>query len=289
MDDKFEKLNIEDFARDHHSFYSSVVEILQDAENNETLAYILPYVINQQYLYSDEKRKGFSRMLFLKETYLIEDISKLIPFVNSVIPEVLRWRRMPRYERDKYSKNLDGTILKFTELMFATTDSSVFNLEYHYSKTDQEIRRKLDKATIETVNVNLSSLEGGNNARYEEAVSEFLSYKKELINGKVHFYNDSLNNLKKVVENTLKNNYTKEDGNYPRLSNKKQISNILFDSANPELENTLDYIIKNIHHESGGQPKEFTEKEYIYLWLELNKILYLLNRYKQQHRTRRVN
>lgn len=280
MDDKFEELNIESFAHGHKSFYNSIAEILSDAEAYGTLMYVLPSAINQQYLYSDDKRSGYSLIQFLKKTYLVEDISKLIPFINSLIPELARYARMPDYERNQYSVKLSRTMLKFTNLLQATTDSSIFDLEYYYSKDTMEIRRKLDKATTETINSNLNSLEGGNNERYKEAIAEFLGYKKDLITDKTHFYNDSLNNLKKVVENTLENNYKKEDGTFPKLSNKKQISNILFDSSNHELEQTIDYIIKNIHHESGGQPKKFTEKEYVYLWLELNKILYLLNRYK---------
>ena len=281
MDDKFEELNIENFARSHQSFFNSIVEVLSDAEILGTLAYILPDTINQQYLYSDEKRQGYSRMDFLENTYLVEDVSKFIPFVNSIIPKVFRYLQMRDYELDQYSKNLSKTVVKFTTLLSATTDSSVFNLEYHYSKADKEIRRKLDAATTEVINFNLNNLIEGNGERYKEAIAEFLSYKKELAKDKAHFYNDSLNNLKKVVENTLENNFKKEDGNFPKLSNKKQISNIVFDSENHELEHTIDYIIKNIHHESGGQPKKFTEKEYVYLWLELNKLLYLLNRYKK--------
>ena len=168
-------------------------------------------------------------------------------------------------------------------MVVSVNEPEVFDLEFYYDKADKVFKKKLDGATVEIINQNTAELSTSetNKIRYEECVAEFLSFRKDSQTNKHLFYNQSLDKLKRIIENVLENNYKKEDGSFPKLSSKKQISNILFDVSHPEFESRIGYVVSNIHHEQGGQPKKFTEKEYVYLWLELNQILYLLNRYKK--------
>ena len=285
MNNKFPNLNLEKFAHDYKSFYQATCIILIEAEEREVIEYILTDDINSQYKYSDKKRGGYPVVDFLKETYLIGDKDMFVSFFNEILPNVFLYLGKEEWQYNKIPGNLRpafrAIIYKFTELLVNSNNTNVFNLDFHFDKQNRDFRRRIDQITTESINSNNKELEGDNKIRYEECVADFLLYKKDIIKNNKLFYNKSLNNLKKVVENTLQNNYKKPDGTFPRIHDKKQLSNIIFDDNNSDLENFIDYVIKNIHHETGGKPKIFTEKEYVYLWLELNKILYLLNRYKK--------
>jgi len=280
---KFPQLNLEQFAHGYESFCKATHVILNESEMREVLKYILTDDINSQYRYSDSKRDGQSIMHFLKKTYLLGDKEIFLSFFNEILPNIFlylgkntwEYNKIPSASRD----NFEIVINRFADLILKSNNPSVFKLDFYFDKSNRDFRRKIDEITTESINSNTDSLDGDNKIRYQECVSDFLLYKKDS-NNKL-FYNESLNNLKKVVENTLQNNYTKTDGSFPMIHKKKELSNILFNDNNTEFENLIEYIIKNIHHEKGGQPKNFTEKEYVYLWLELNTILYLLNRYKK--------
>jgi hypothetical protein len=281
MNNQFPQLNLESFAHGYQSFYKSTIGLLKHAEQHRTLHYILPKSINSQYAYSDAKRKGHSTMSFLEQTYLVEEQEIFLSFFNEMLPNIIKYQNMEDWRIRSIDKYLGSVVKEFAKLIVESNNSDVFKIDFYYDKINKDFRRKIDSVTSESINSNNNDLDGDNKNRYQQCVSDFLSYKRDLITGKKLFYNDSLNNLKKVIENALQNDYKKEDGSSPRLHNKKELSNILFDSSNSDFESRIDYIIKNIHHEEGGQPKIFTEKEYIYLWLELNNILYLLNRYKK--------
>lgn len=283
MVNKFPQLNLKQFALDYKSFYEATCSILKEAETKRVLKYILTDDINSQYKYSDTKRNGYMAIEFLKKTYLTGDQEIFLSFFNEILPNIFLYMGKEEWEYNKIDINLRPDfaviIYKFADLIVKSNNSSVFNLDFYFEKSSRDFRRKLDEVTTESINSNTESLDGDNKVRYQECVSDFLLYKKDA-NNKL-FYNESLDKLKKVVENTLQNNYKKSDGSFPKIHKKKELSNILFDGNNAEFENLIEYVIKNVHHEEGGTPKNFTEKEYVYLWLELNKILYLLNRYKK--------
>ena len=282
MDNTFPHLNIENFAHSYDLFYDSMIHVLKKADSNGTLHYLLPEKIYKQYEFSSYKRSGFGLMLFLESTYISRHNKEgFISLLNSILPKaIILFQRQP-YELTGVHKYLQSTVIDFIDLVANTNEEEVFSLDFFYDKKDKVFKRLLDSATIETINQNASNIDSINKERYEECVAEFLSYKREIKPELNLFYNQSLDKLKRIIENTLENSYQKEDGSFPKLSNKKQVSNILFDGLNTEFENNIEYIITNVHHEKGGQPKKFSEKEYVYLWLELNKILYLLNRYKK--------
>ncbi|HEY0980064.1 MAG TPA: hypothetical protein VGE18_01500 [Candidatus Paceibacterota bacterium] len=285
MDDKFPKLNLEQFAHGYQNFFEVTCELLDSAERTEVLPYLLTDDINSQYRYSPERRSGHTIMDYLKKGYLSGEQDIFLSFFNELLPNIILYLKKEVWNFDQVPfdlrSNLKTMVIKLTDLVIESENSSVFNIDFYYDKKAHVFKRKLDKASIELVNSNRDDLGGDNKIRYEKCVSDFLLYKKEKTKNNKLFYNESLGNLKKVVENTLQNNYKKGDGTFPRLHNKRELSNILFDGNNTEFENLVDYVIKNIHHEQEGQPKIFTEKEYVYLWLELNKILYLLNRYRK--------
>lgn len=284
MNDEFQKLNLEKFAHNYQSFYASACSLFNEADNKNIIRYILTDDINSQYKYSNKKRNGYPVMSFLAETYLNGEQEIFLSFFNEILPNILQYigKKEWEYEKIPSERRSDFTVIiyKFADLIINSNNPSVFNLDFYYDTKKYSFRRKIDGVTARLINSNDSNLEGDNKIRYQECVSDFLLYKKDIINSDKLFYNKSLENLKKVVENTLQNGYKKTDGTFPRISDKKQLSNILFSDNNSDFENFLDYVIKNIHHEAGGQPKKFTEKEYVYLWLELNNILYLLNKYK---------
>ena len=287
MDTNFPNLNLKRFSHSYNTFFDAAVHLLRSAFHDDTLLLILPEKICRQYKFSEYSRNHQGLMDFLEDTYISRgDKESFISFLNMVLDEIVILLKKDSYERDKLNKNLNMTIFKFTDLVISTNEPEVFDLDFYYDKADRSFKRKLDAVSTETINQNTLNLADDeiNKNRYEECVAEFLSFKHDEKSNRVLFYNQSLDKLKRIVENTLEKDYRKEDGSFPKLSNKKQISNIIFDDSHPEFESRISYVISNIHHEQGGQPRMFKEKEYIYLWLELNQILYLLNRYKSNSR-----
>jgi hypothetical protein len=284
MNNKFPQLNLEKFAHGYQSFYAATCSLLEEAETKGVLQYILTDDINSQYKYSEEKRNRYSMVSFLKGKYLTGEQEIFLSFFNEILPNILQHIGLEEWQYfnipQELRHNFKIVTYKLLDLITNSNNPSVFSLDFHFDTENNDFRRKLDEVDTQLINSNDNHLEGDNKIRYQECVSDFLSYKRDIIKNNKLFYNESLDRLKKVVENTLQNNYKRPDGTFPKIHEKKQLSNILFDDNNPDFENLIGYIIKNIHHEEGGSPKNFTEKEYIFLWLELNKILYLLNRYK---------
>lgn len=281
MDDKFPQLNLEEFAHGYQSYYEATCHLMTEAERTGVLTYILTKDINSQYKYSDHGRKGYPIMSFLKERYLTGEKEIFLSFFNEILPNIIMYLNSQDWEIDSINRELRPVVNKFGGLIVQSNNSKVFNVDFYYDNKSKDFKRKLDKVAVETINFNDANLEGDNKDRYQECVSDFLSYNRELIKSNRLFYNESLDRLKRVIENTLQNKYKRTDGGFPMIHNKKELSNILFDGSNTDFENLVSYVVKNVHHEEGGTPKNFNEKEYVYLWLELNKILYLLNRYKK--------
>lgn len=205
----------------------------------------------------------------------------LLSFFNEILPNIIKYINLDYWALNNVDENLRPIIIKFSNLIKNSNNQKVFNIDFLYDEKNHNFKRKLNEVTIETINFNNDNLDGDNKNRYQECVSDFLLYKRDIIKNNKLFYNESLDRLKRVVENTLQNNYKKPDGSFPMIHKIKELSNILFNDSNPDFEKLVSYIIKNVHHEEGGTPKNFNEKEYVYLWLELNNILYLLNRYKK--------
>jgi hypothetical protein len=283
MDGNFPNLNLEKFAHGYDSFFNAVIHVLKTADVRGVLGYILPEKICKQYKFSEYNRDGLGLMHFLENTYISHsDKEEFISLLNLVLPVVIKLYQKESYYLDQINRYLQATLVDFIDLTVNTNQSEVFDLDFYYDKTDKIFKKKLDTATTEVINQNAASFDASsvNRIRYEECVAEFLSFKQDVTTDKSLFYNQSLDKLKRIVENTLEVDYQNENGTFPKLSNKKQIANILFDNSHSEFESRTGYVLANIHHEQGGRPKKFIEKEYVYLWLELNQILYLLNRYK---------
>lgn len=284
MNDNFPNLNLKNFSHSYSVFFDAVIHVFNNARRNNTLIHILPEKICKQYQYSEYSRNNLGLLNFLENSYISKNNKEgFVSLLNEIIPKVINLYQKPSYQLDNINQNLEETLIEFIDLVVSTNEAEIFDLDFYYDKKDNLFKRKLDAATVEIINQNTSNLNNNdmNKLRYAECVAEFLAFRNDGQSNKNLFYNESLDKLKRIVENTLEKEYIKEDGSFPKLSNKKQISNILFDTSHPDFESRIGYVISNIHHEQGGQPSKFSEKEYVYLWLELNQILYLLNRYKK--------
>ena len=104
-------------------------------------------------------------------------------------------------------------------------------------------------------------------------MEEFLTF--ELSNQSLNdFYHESLDKMEEVLENVLTIHHK------AKISEKSKLVDILFDGKNAEMKNMLDFVITKIHHNSTTKRIKINKKEYNYLWLELNKIIYLVIKYK---------
>ncbi|MBY0533955.1 MAG: hypothetical protein K2P31_03195, partial [Rickettsiaceae bacterium] len=89
MDNKFPKLNLEQFAHGYRAFFDASYVLFKESEGSRILPYILTEDINAQYMYSDEKRNGYSSMDFLKRNYLTGEQEIFLQFFNEVLPNIL--------------------------------------------------------------------------------------------------------------------------------------------------------------------------------------------------------
>lgn len=219
MNNKFPKLNLEKFAHDEQSFYEAICHILIEAETYGVIKYILTDDINSLYVYSDMGRKRYRIFDFLKGTYLTGDKETLLSFLNEIIPNVIKFAKTPEWELDRVNRNLHFIIYKIIDIINSANNTNVFNVDFYYDTRGCEFKRKLDEVTTNSINLNGGSLDGDNKIRYEECVADFLSYKCNVSKNKL-FYNESLDKLKKVIENTLQNNYKRSDGTFPKIHEK---------------------------------------------------------------------
>jgi hypothetical protein len=152
--------------------------------------------------------------------------------------------------------------------------NGVFNLDFYFDESDKKLKRKIDPITTSNINEVSQGLDEQNKDLYEQCVSEFLTFSLPS-NGLNDFYHESLDRMKEIIENHLTLNYADV-----RISNKNRLSDIIFNGQNEDFKSILEYVVKKIHHNDTGNRIQLNQKEYIYIWLELNKILYLLKRYK---------
>ena len=149
----------------------------------------------------------------------------------------------------------------------------IFDLDFYFDCITNQIKRKIDPITTNTINKVSSSLVDSNKELYSQCVSGFLNYTLPKTN-KNDFYHESLDRMKEVLENYLT---LYHDG--CKLNDKKLVD-ILLDNKDNDIKSVLNYIIKNIHHNQ-GERSNLNEKEYNYIWLEINKIIYLVQKYKK--------
>jgi len=152
--------------------------------------------------------------------------------------------------------------------------SNIFNLDLYFDESDNKLKRKIDPITTSNINEVSQGLDEQNKDLYEQCVSEFLTF--SLPDTSLNdYYHESLDRMKEIIENHLTINYDDV-----RISNKNRLSDIIFNGQNEEFKSILEFVVKKIHHNDTGNRIQLNQKEYIYIWLELNKILYLLKRYK---------
>ena len=87
--------------------------------------------------------------------------------------------------------------------------------------------------------------------------------------------NHSLNHIKSVLESAAKSKGIEK----PFSKDKPKFVEKLFPGKQPDyFKSHLEFIISNIHHQQkDGNPYKFSEQEYVYWWLEINKLIFMLN------------
>jgi hypothetical protein len=180
---------------------------------------------------------------------------------------------------NSYEYYYNDNVLSTLENMLKSFN--LLNLNYSYNKATKTFNRKIDKDTEQIIKINSANIKQKetkeNWLQYSQSVDNFL-----LIKGKVSQEDllDNLVRLKGVFERTVANKWPGT-----RIGNKKEILDKLFNKHGGDINtqtNSLAFIIKNIHHSQKNKngkttPYKFTKKEYVYWWLELNKLIYLVS------------
>jgi hypothetical protein len=205
----------------------------------------------------------------IKNEFIIDDdifIGFLQEFIND---------NRNLFESNSVINSHENELMNFFHIITEPFESVLFDLGVSFNFNTLTFEKSLDRATNEQINKISELLDDGNLLLYESCVSDFIHYNTTTKDR--NFYHDSLDRLKEVLENYLNTSYSGL-----KLHDKK-VSDILFDGTNQKLiKNNFDWIIGVIHHNGSGVHEDLTRKEWIYAWLELNKLLYLFGLYKRQ-------
>ena len=214
-----------------------------------------------------------SKELFFKELFtnrflFISDYSKeeFLYILDLFLQDYVKWGDFTKqfvgesddYEQKDHLKALNNEREKLLNSF------ELFDLDYFWNKKTKQIERKIDEANTVVINENINKTSG--DFGYQDCVDEFLKPRTEID------YLKSLDHLKRVFERVI------QSKGVDALAKKKAVINLLFSGkTSDELDVQLTFIIKNIHHDQNSIPYKFTEQEYIYWWLEINKLIFILN------------
>ena len=153
-------------------------------------------------------------------------------------------------------------------------------LDYVWSTIRNRLERQLTQADLEIINENEKMIQEKENApnlrAYDSCIDEFLILKISNQPGE-HKRVESLNALKRVFERSLMNRHGLQ------LNNKRTVVEKLLNGNGEydEVTQNIEFIVKNIHHDQKNEKgvstsRRFSRGEYIYWWLERNKLIYLV-------------
>jgi hypothetical protein len=161
------------------------------------------------------------------------------------------------------------------DLLYIAKWINEFDLDYKWDFKNNELKRTLDEGNLSIIDSNIKNIkqDKDNFLIYQECLDDFLKIDNITKHQKQQsFFHDSLHKIKELFENILK----KYD---LRISNKKPIARKITNSNNNDyMIKTIEFIVKNIHHNQEGKRYPFSEKEYLYWWLEINKLIYLIEK-----------
>lgn len=143
----------------------------------------------------------------------------------------------------------------------------ILDLDYFWNKKTKQIEQKLDQANTLIINHNAKNIDI--NFGYQECVDEFLKPRKDIN------YLQSLQHIYGVLEAIV----SKKNPNL-RLNQSQKMAKFITDKTEKlgAIQQIFSFINTNIHHPiKDGQKYEFNESEYVYWWLEINKLIFMIN------------
>lgn len=281
-------LDLSSFVLGFEDYRQCVIRFYSEIDKSSGIARYLPTKIYDYLIYKnisfetevyDRKSvvAGFTKAVnssafkFISKNFFSEK-DKMLGFLQLVIDEYKP--KEGEGLEDLKILFFEGALIKFYELeIIKIISNPIFNLDFYFDEKDFKIKRKVDPITTQNINFINESLEKRNQDLYQKCVEEFLTF---VDHGKStsDFYHESLDRMKEVLENILTIHYQ------TRLSETNKFTNLLFDGQNEEMKNILKFIITKIHHNETGTRSKINKKEYNYIWLELNKLIYLVTKYK---------
>jgi hypothetical protein len=260
-------LDLSSFTLGFEDYSKNIIDKYKTNDLVGTIEWMVPIDIQKILYYRGLDYKGRyntinvgSKALFFISNNFFAEKSKFLGFIQKVIDDYF-------YDSEAREYFIEKDIIE-------PLTSNIFNLDFYFDESDKKLKRKIDLITTSNINHVSQGLDDQNKDLYEQCVSEFLTFSLPS-NGLNDFYHESLDRMKEIIENYLTLNYSGF-----RISKIKPLFDILFDGQNEEFKSILEYVVKKIHHNDSGNRIHLNQKEYIYIWLELNKILYLLKRYK---------
>jgi hypothetical protein len=144
----------------------------------------------------------------------------------------------------------------------------LFDLDYFWNKKTKQIERKIDEANTVVINENINKVNTKSN--YQACVDEFLKPRTEID------YLKSLQNIYSVLEGVVSFHC---EG--LRLHEKQKMAKYLTGKEEDyeTIQHIFAFINDFIHHPTSKKAKShiFNKQEYIYWWLEINKLIFILN------------
>jgi hypothetical protein len=176
-------------------------------------------------------------------------------------------------EADSLNANLISTIEN-------KINSPLFALEFEVR--DGKLQKKIDSGTTNVINSINDSLINSNKEIYETCVVNYFTYSLKRDNNWRH---EELDRMIGIFQNCLVLYHGIPEGKDLFISHKKPINDLIFSNSNQEFLDFLDFIIKNFHHDKDGQRITINNKMFNYMWLELNKLIYLTIQYGKANPT----
>lgn len=145
----------------------------------------------------------------------------------------------------------------------------LFDLDYTWNEKTKQIERKIDEANTSIINNNLESL--NLDSDYQACIDEFLKPRADI---------DFLKSLKHIysVLEKVAGKHADKSGSL-RLHEKQRMAKYITkkDKHYQTIQHVFGFINDFIHHPEKHPDHTFNEPEYIYWWLEINKLIFILN------------
>jgi hypothetical protein len=262
-------LDLSSFIQGYEGFNNYILilfenYVLVEIGYNQGINNIFPKIVDDIF----ENQHGDNIYNFFEKTGNLSEIKYFIVnnFLSNPKTSIFGYIQELFNERNNLNEN-------FVSKIKEKINSPLFDLECYVDK-EYIIKKKIDPITTNNINTISKTLKAKNQELYDNCVSSYLGYTVKSKN--TNWFHEELDKMIDILQNVLGLYY-----NGARLTG-NLLRTEIFGGENSEFDQLMIFILKHIHHDDPNNVRiPIKEKEFNYLWLEINKIIYLLIKYKK--------